>query len=148
MEIQTTISSTSVTMYMYNVQLFTWNQGYFIYCESCWMNVEKFRENVCNFPSIFLSFISFHHSSVSPLQFTVWKIEKMSLTKKIFRQINHIVICSVKKLISRNFCQKVKFPNFYTVPYSNTISRINYRPGQANVQFSLCDSVWKFHNFL
>ena len=22
-----------------------------------------------------------------------------------------------------------------------------YRPGQANVQFSLCDTVWKFHDF-
>ena len=23
-----------------------------------------------------------------------------------------------------------------------------YRPGQANVQLTLCDTVWKFHNFL
>ena len=33
---------------------------------------------------------------------TVWKSEKFSLTKKLFRQMNSLV----KTLISRNFCQK------------------------------------------
>ena len=32
--------------------------------------------------------------------------EKFGLTGKIFRQINSIVICLVKTLLSRNFCQK------------------------------------------
>ena len=38
--------------------------------------------------------------------FTVWKNEKFSLTKKIFRQINSLVISIVKTLLSRNVCQK------------------------------------------
>ena len=43
---------------------------------------------------------------------TVWKNEKFSLTKKIFRQINSLAHIArratylVKPLISRNFCQK------------------------------------------
>ena len=52
--------------------------------------------------------------------FTVWKNEKFSLTKKIFRQINSLVLVTylVKPLLSRNFCQKcmrVNFRNFHTV---------------------------------
>ena len=52
---------------------------------------------------------------------TVWKNEKFGLTEKIFRQINSLVICLVKPLLSRNFCQKIvrlKFYNFHTVPQS------------------------------
>jgi len=37
---------------------------------------------------------------------TVWKNEKFSLAKKIFRQINSLVTYLVKALLSRNFCQK------------------------------------------
>ena len=37
---------------------------------------------------------------------TVWKNEKFSLTKEIFRQINFLVISLVKTLLSRNICQK------------------------------------------
>ena len=37
---------------------------------------------------------------------TVWKNEKFSLTKKIFRQINSLVTYLVKPLLSRNFCSK------------------------------------------
>ena len=48
--------------------------------------------------------------------------EKISLTKKIFRQINSLVTyLLVKMLISRNFCQKSvreNFRNFHTVPYT------------------------------
>ena len=49
---------------------------------------------------------------------TVWKNEKFGLTEKIFRQINSLVICLVKPLLSRNFCRKsvrLKFHNFHTV---------------------------------
>ena len=49
---------------------------------------------------------------------TVWKNEKFSLTKKIFRQSNALVISLIKTLLSRNFCQKCvtlfkseQFPN-------------------------------------
>ena len=50
--------------------------------------------------------------------FLHWKNEKFGLTEKIFRQIKSIVICLVKTLLSRNFCQKSvrpKFYNFHTV---------------------------------
>ena len=52
---------------------------------------------------------------------TVWKNEKFGLTgltEKIFRQINSLVICLVKPLLSRNFCRKnvrLKFHNFHTM---------------------------------
>ena len=48
----------------------------------------------------------------------MWKNEKFSLAKKIFRQINSLVISLVKTLRSRNFCQKcvrLKRCNFGTV---------------------------------
>ena len=48
----------------------------------------------------------------------MWKNEKFGLTEKIFRQINSLVICLVKPLLSRNFCRKsvrLKFHNFHTV---------------------------------
>ena len=35
----------------------------------------------------------------------MWKNEKFSLTKKIFRQINSLVTYFVKSLLSRKFCQ-------------------------------------------
>ena len=44
--------------------------------------------------------------------------EKFTLTKKIFRQINYLVISLVKMLLSRNFCQKsvrVNFLKYHTV---------------------------------
>ena len=43
---------------------------------------------------------------------TIWKNEKFSLAKKIFRQINYLLTYFVKPLLSRNFCQKCvrKFP--------------------------------------
>ena len=37
---------------------------------------------------------------------TVWKNEKLSLTWKIFRQINSLVTYLIISLLSRNFCQK------------------------------------------
>ena len=49
---------------------------------------------------------------------TLWKLQKFTLTEKIFRQIAYLVISLVKVLLSRNFCQKrvrVKFWNFHTV---------------------------------
>ena len=59
---------------------------------------------------------------------TVWKNEKFSLTKKIFRQINSLVISLVKLLLSQNFCQKcvrVNFRNFHTV-YSTLWKFLNF----------------------
>ena len=58
---------------------------------------------------------------VVPNQFKLklWQKGKFSLTEKIFRQINSLVICLVKTLLSRNFfCQKsvrLMFHNFHTV---------------------------------
>ena len=49
---------------------------------------------------------------------TVWKNKKFSLTKEKFRQINSLVIYLVKRLFSRNFCQKYlreNFCNFHTL---------------------------------
>ena len=57
---------------------------------------------------------------------TVWKNEKFSLTEKIFRQINSLVISLVETLLSRNFCQKcvrLNRSNFHTV---NTAQCGNY----------------------
>ena len=60
----------------------------------------------------------FDITKISTHSNTVWKNEKFGLTKKIFRQINSLVICLVKPLLSRNFCWKsvkLKFHNFHTV---------------------------------
>ena len=57
------------------------------------------------------------------VQYTVWKNEKFGLTEKIFRQINSLVICLVKTLLSRNFCQKsvrLNFYDFHTVVHVHT----------------------------
>ena len=48
----------------------------------------------------------------------MWKNKKFTLTEKIFREINSLVTCLVKPLLSRNFCQKSvreNFPNFHSV---------------------------------
>ena len=47
---------------------------------------------------------------------TLWKLQKFALTKKIFRQINYLVISLGKTLLSRNFCQK-----WVRVNFSNTL---------------------------
>ena len=62
---------------------------------------------------------------------TVWKNEKFTLTEKIFRQINYLVILLVKTLFSRNFCQKsvrVNFCKFHSVCASDfpTILRLKW----------------------
>ena len=52
----------------------------------------------------------------------MWKNEKFSLTKKIFRQINFLVTYLVKSLLSRNCCQKCvreNSRNFHTVLHTN-----------------------------
>ena len=66
-----------------------------------------------------------------------WKLRKFTLTKKIFRQTNYLVISLVKVLLSRNFCQKrvrVNFCNFHTVvwkfghfPATQNLREINFR---------------------
>ena len=63
----------------------------------------KFLPKMCE-----SEFLKLPHSAV-------WKNERISLTKKIFRQINFLVISLVKKLLSRNFFPKKRereFPQF------------------------------------
>ena len=58
---------------------------------------------------------------------TVWKNEKLSLTQKIFRQINSLVTYLVKSLLSRNFYQKCKKENsrdFHTTVHTVEITGI------------------------
>ena len=60
----------------------------------------------------------FHGNFANKSQETVWKKVKFALTQKIFREINSLVISSVKPLVSRNFCQKsvrVNLRNIQTV---------------------------------
>ena len=49
----------------------------------------------------------------------MWKSQKSTLTEKIFRQINYLVISSlVNTLVSRHFCKnilRVNFRNFHTM---------------------------------
>ena len=47
------------------------------------------------------------------IQCSVRKNQKSTLTEKIFRQINYLVISIVKPLLSRNFCEKSVRENFY-----------------------------------
>ena len=52
-------------------------------------------------------------------RFTLWKLQKFTVTKKNFVKLTtYLVISLVKMLLSRNFCQKrvtVNFRNFHTV---------------------------------
>jgi len=43
---------------------------------------------------------------------TLWKLKISNLTEKKIRQINYLVISTVKMLLSRNFCQKRNRVNF------------------------------------
>ena len=64
----------------------------------------------------------FHHH-------TVWKSENFSLTEKIFRQINSLVIYLLKPLLSRNFYQKCvrgNSRNFHTVSHE-ILSKIPWK---------------------
>ena len=45
-------------------------------------------------------------------RFTVWKNAKLSLTKKLFREINSLVTSLVKTVLPRNFSQKCVRENF------------------------------------
>ena len=59
----------------------------------------------------------------------MWKNEKFTLTEKIIRQINYLVISLVKPLLSRKFCQKcvrVNFRNFHTVKGSMCRETFSY----------------------
>ena len=48
----------------------------------------------------FLTFVTDFTKKIKNKRFTVWKNEKFGLTEKIFRQINSLVICLVKPLLS------------------------------------------------
>ena len=75
-------------------------------------------------------------------EITVWKNEKFSLTKEIFRQINSLV----KPLLSRNFCQKCVreiFCNFHTVEIYPTWK--NFR--EINLQYNSLIEKLLWRNF-
>ena len=76
------------------------------------IGARKVRENKKNLNSLV------HYYLAKTLR-AVWKNEKNYLiTKEIFRQINSLVTCLVKPLLSRNFCQKCvreNSRNFYSV---------------------------------
>ena len=75
--------------------------------------------------------MNFHTVRYTIQCYTVWKNEKFSLTKKIFRQIYSFY--SVKLLLSRNFCQNCVGEIsriFHTVCYTHTMG-----------------TVWKSRNF-
>ena len=46
--------------------------------------------------------------TLSPLSLQIVEKCKILCQRKIFRQINSLVICLEKTLLSRNFCQKVQ----------------------------------------
>ena len=50
----------------------------------------------------------------------VWKNEKLSLTEKEFRQINHLVISLVKLLLSLNFLRKKYEREFLQFPHCSS----------------------------
>ena len=75
--------------------------------------MRRIRQSKCHTPFCFILAISESHHTHS-----VWKNKKFSLTKKIFRQINSLVISLLKTLLSQIFCQKSvreNFRNFHTV---------------------------------
>ena len=49
--------------------------------------------------------------------FTLWKNKKLTLTEKIFRQINYLVISLeiVNTLVARNICQNRVRENFWNI---------------------------------
>ena len=56
------------------------------------------------------------------------KIQKFTLTEKIFRQINSLVTYLVKPLLSRNFCQKCvreNSRNFHTVQLCHCLAKFS-----------------------
>ena len=61
---------------------------------------------------------------------TLWKNQNFTLTEKIFRQINYLVISLVNALVSRNFCQKCvreNFRNFHTVEIAEIFSHFFHK---------------------
>ena len=64
-----------------------------------------------------------------------WKNEKFSLTKKIFRQINSLVISLVNTFNSRNFyqkCVRLNLSNFHTVTVKFTKKKIPKNSREIN----------------
>ena len=79
-------------------------------------------------------------------QCTLWKNEKITLTKIIFRQINSLVIYSVNVLLSRNFCQKhmrLNFRNFHTVQCGHILRFWNLWWTKINRKRSWCSRLKK-----
>ena len=86
--------------------------------------------------------VIFPHSVVTEIQCTLWKNQKFTLTEKIFRQINYLVISLVKTLLSRNFCQKrvrVNFHNFHTVLQPHRKCAIEWRQKPPTTGPCVCD---------
>ena len=74
---------------------------------------------------------------------TLWKLRKLTLTEKIFRQITYLVIYLVKLLLSRNFCQKcvrVNYRYFHTVQSTVEIAAIQCET--KSQQFQNCAHIY------
>ena len=106
------------------VLLFTWNH----FPEQNWKVLNFFVKLILEAKSSHANFFSWNqfqeqncgiankYPNFMWKRFTVWKNTKLSLTKKIFREINSLVTSSkVKPLLSRNLCQKcVREFSFHT----------------------------------
>jgi len=83
---------------------------------------------------------------------TVWKNEKFSLTKKIFRQNNFLVISLVRLLLSRNICEKMRetksqqFPHcaLHRVEKREILCHANFFPSnQVIAKFFSKTLIWR-----
>ena len=78
--------------------------------------------------------LSPHKNFALPICYTYAQCGKMknlhTITEKIFRQINYLVISLEKTLLSRNFCQKsARVHKFLRFPHCMSESRVsNFRP--------------------
>ena len=74
----------------------------------------------------------------------LWKNEKFGLTEKIFRQINSLVVCLEKPLLSRNFCRKsVEKRKIWS--HQKIFRQINYLVislVKALLSRNFCQNVW------
>ena len=103
---------------------------------------QKFRENkVFTKKKLLLKELISQNISLVRIKFSflhcatytaiVWKNEKNSLTKRIFRQINSVVVSQLKTLLSQNLCEKcerLSRSNFLTVcvPHSIKITKFYF----------------------
>ena len=68
----------------------------------------------------------------------MWKIQKFTLTEKIFRQLNSLVISIVNTLVSRNFWQnrvRVNFRYFHSALWSGKYLLENYSVKSYSIDY-------------